>query len=197
MNYDLTMEELLEIIQKSLDTLKGKNVTKEGGISKLVESAVDNIEDLSVVSYHIEVKECAIKMYCAGIDNEVKFAEVRPSYRADKRKWNGEGDVLESVTVKLTRDIPLDMNVLNVSQLLDYTVAKENFERLEREQTQLLEEYKNNYEAMKKLHEVMQTEAYDKETEKEAQRAEEILETAEKIQKCKNEQPLPIKKRGR
>lgn len=177
MNYDLTMKELMEIIQKALDGLRGKNVQKEGGISKLVESAMDNIEGISLSRYNIEVKECRFKMYCAGMDNEVEFADIRTEYKADKRKWNGIGDVLESVTIKLTREIPLDLEVLNVSQFLDYNVAKENFERLERTQKELLEEYKKNYEAMEKLQKVMRSEAYDTETTRESEKAEEILES--------------------
>ena len=179
MKYDLTMKELMEIIQKALDELKGKNVAKEGGIAKLVETAIDGIkiEEHSLLRYSISVNHCRLEMYCSGLDKEVGFAEIRQTYRPDKRKYTGYGDILESVTVKLTREIPLDLEVLNVSQFLDYEEAKENFERLERQQKELLEEYKKNYEAMEKLQEVMKTEAYDKETEKESQKAREILES--------------------
>jgi hypothetical protein len=176
MNYDLKMNELIKIIQKKLDELKGKDVQKEGGISHLVESAMNDMEEISLSKYHIEVKECRFKMYCAGMDNDIEFAVIGTEYKADKRRWNGVGHVLESVTINLTREIPLDLEVLNVSQFLDYNVAKENFERLERQQRELLEEYKSNYEAMERLQKVMKSEAYDKETTKESENAEEILE---------------------
>ena len=176
MNYDLKMNELIEIIQKKLDGLKGKDVQKEGGISYLVESAMNDMEEISLSKYHIEVKECRFKMYCAGMDNDIEFAVIGTKYKADKRIWCGVGHVLESVTINLTREIPLDLEVLNVSQFLDYNVAKENFIRLEREQRELLEEYKSNYEAMERLQSVMKSEAYDNETTKESELMEEILE---------------------
>ena len=78
-----------EIIQKKLDELKGKDVQKEGGISHLVESAMNDIEEISLSKYHIEVKECRFKMYCAGMDNDIEFAVIRTEYKADKRIWNG------------------------------------------------------------------------------------------------------------
>lgn len=176
MNYDLKMNELIEIIQKKLDELKGKDVQKEGGISYLVESAMNDMEEISLSRYNIEVKECRFKMYCAGIDNDIEFAVIGTEYKADKRRRNGVGHVLESVTINLTREIPLDLEVLNMSQFLDYNVAKENFERLERKQRELLEEYKSNYETMERLQNVMKLEVYDKETIKESENAEEILE---------------------
>lgn len=177
MNYDLTMKELMEIIQKALDGLKGKNVVKEGGIGKLVKAAIDEIEieGYSLIRYNIDVDHCQLKMYCSGLDNEVKFAEIRQTYKADKRKQSGYGDVLESVTVRLTREIPLDMEVLNVSQFLDYEEAKQNFERLERQQKELLEEYKRNLEGMAKMQDIMKYQAYNNETSRESEKAMETL----------------------
>ena len=179
MNYDLTMKELLENMQKALDGLKGKNVAKEGGIAKLVEKVVNEIkiEGTFLTRYNISIDHCWFKMYCSGIDKDIAFAVIRQTYKEDKRKSNGHGNVLESVTIELTRKIPLDMEVLNVSQFLDYEEAKSNFERLEREQKELLEEYKSNYKAMEELQKVMETEAYSKETKKESEKAEEVLES--------------------
>ena len=176
MNYDLTMKELMDIIQKALDGLKGKNVRKEGGISKLVESATSSIKEISLPRYNIEVKQCRFTMYCPGMDSDVVFADVKLVYKPDKRKWNGTSDILESVTIYLSREIPLEIEVLNVSQFLDYNVAKENFKRLEEQQKELLDEYRKNYEAMQKLQEVMKSEAYDPVTAKEAEEVKDILE---------------------
>lgn len=179
MKFDLTMKELLENIQKELEILKGKNVVKEGGIAKLVEKIVDGIqiEGTFLARYNISVDRCWFKMYCSGMDKDITFAVIRQTYKEDKRKSNRRSDILESVTIELTKEIPLDMEVLNVSQFLDYKEAKENFDRLVREQKELLEEYKKNYEAMKQLQEVMKTETYNTETKKESERAEEILDS--------------------
>lgn len=176
MNYDLTVKELLEIIQKKLDSLQGKNAVKEGGISYLVDCEMSKLEEISLSRYNIEVDQCKFKIYCSAMDNEYEFAHIRQKYRPDKRKWDGFGDFLESVTIELTREIPLDLEVLNVPQFLSFNIAKENFERLERTQKELSEEYKNNLKAMKKLQEVMKYQAYDKDSTKNSEEAEDILE---------------------
>ena len=178
MKFDLTMKELLKIIQKELNGLKGKNVVKEGGIAKLIEDIINGIqiEGTFLSRYNVYIDYCLLKMYCSGMDKDIEFAVIRQTYKEDKRKSNGHSDVLENVTVELTKEIPLDMEVLNVSQFLDYEEAKVNFERLKRQQRELLEEYKSNYEAMEKLRSVMKSEAYNKETIKESENAEGVLE---------------------
>lgn len=176
MNYDLTIKDFLEIIQKALDGLKGKNVQKDGGISKSVESALNNME-IDLFNYNVEVEGCRLKMFCSGTGSDITFADIITTYRPDKRKWNGVGDYLETVSVKLTKDIPMELEVINASQWLDYNNAKENFDRLEREQREMLEEYKKNLEAMKSLQDVMKCQAYDEETRKKSKEAEVTLES--------------------
>ena len=179
MNYYLTMKELIEIIQNQLDGLKDKNVVKEGGLEKLVESVINGIkiEGYSLTRYGLSINHCRLEMYCSGLDKEIEFAEIRPIYKPDKRKRIGYGDILESITLKLTKEIPLDMTVLDASQFLDYEDAKENFERLEKEQKELLNEYKKNLDVMSKMQGVMQCQAYDLETKKESEKAKKFLES--------------------
>lgn len=174
MNYDLTLKELLDSMQNVLEDLKGKNSKKEGGFSKMVDTALLNMP-FALSGYYIEVNNCAVEMYCAGLEKNVEFANIIPKYKADKRTYMGYGDYIENVSIKLVKDPPMDWEVLNISQWLDFTVAKENFTRLERQQRELLEEYKENLKAMKKMQDIMKYHSYSKESKKEAEEALDIL----------------------
>ena len=178
MKYDLTIQELLEIIQTELNTLKGKNVVKEGGIGPLIARSIGNItiDGDFLVRYYISVNTCRLEMYCSGLNKDIPFAEIYPTYKPDKRKFSGYGDYLETLTIKLIRNIPLNLSVLDASQFLDYQEAKENFERLEKLSKDLLKDYYSYQEGMQKMQEIMKTEAYDEKTSKEATNALETLQ---------------------
>ena len=174
-NYKITVKELLEHIQKGLNSLKGKNVKKEGGISKLVDAVAESLEEPYLSDYNISVDQCRFKIYCAGLGKDIEFATIRTEYRPDKRKWDGVGETLDNVTVVPEKDIPLDLEVINLPQYLDYNIAKERFERLVVQQKELMDEYQENLGFMRELQDVMKYHAYDKETNTAAEKAEEII----------------------
>ena len=155
---NITVKELLDSIQKRLDTLKGKNTVKLGGIATLVEMEY-TLEEISLEDYNMDIEYCQLRVYCPGMNRDIGFADCRPEYRPDKRKYMGRGDVLESVTISLDkrRNIPLDLKIVDLPQFLDYSVAKENFDRLNGQQKELMEEYSSNCKAMEGLLETMKT----------------------------------------
>ena len=174
---NITVKELLDIVQKHLDKLKGKNAVKEGGVSSLVQAAINEIDEISLEHYNIDVYSCQLRAYCAGLNRDIAFANCMPEYRPDKRKYMGKGDVLDSVTVSLDKrkNIPLDLEVVNLAQFLDYTVAKERFDRLNNEQEEMMETYRSNCKNMENLQNIMKTCAYDTKTAAESESAYETL----------------------
>ena len=174
----ISVKTLIENCNEALKVLVGKTPTKEvGGISKMVadvlEPVLDNAHSL------LEVDMCRLKMYCSSLDREIEFADVKPTYKADKRRWDGVGSRLESLELVLTRDIPEDLSVIDLSQQLSYDIAKENFDRLYNEELELLRQFKENCEGMAKLRDIMQSEAYSKEKSVEADKAWGILRELE------------------
>lgn len=178
---NITVKELLDSIQKRLDTLKGKNAVKLGGIATLVEMAI--AEEISLEDYNMDIEYCHLRVYCPGMNRDISFAGCSAEYRPDKRKYMGRGDVLESVTILLDkrRNIPLDLKIVDLPQFLDYSVAKENFDRLIGQQKELMEEYISNCKAMEGLLETMKTCAYDTKTAGESEDASETLNVLKKI----------------
>ena len=177
---NITVKELLDSIQKRLDTLKGKNTVKLGGIAALVEMAI--AEEISLEDYNMDIEYCQLRVYCPGMNRDIVFAGCSAEYRPDKRKYMGRGDVLESVTISLDkkRNIPLDLKIVDLPQFLDYSVAKENFDRLNGQQKELMEEYSSNCKAMEGLLEIMKTCAYDTKTAGEYEDASETLDDLQK-----------------
>lgn len=179
MNYKLTMQGFIKAINTELKTLIGKNPQKEGGISLMVEKAIDNI-GVDFLSYGIEVKGCRLEMFVGALDRNIEFATISPTYKRDKRTSSKLGNYLESVEVKMEKEIPMNISVLDASQWIAYNEAKDIFNRLKKEQDELLIQYRKNLEGMRIYQEIMKYEAYDGETKTKAEKAEEIL------QECKD-----------
>lgn len=173
----LRVYQWIKEIQNKLDELKGLNVEKEGGIGSLVKRTFDELPD-ELLKHNIECTyACQLTIFCSGFNKDIVFAEIHPKYRPDKRKWDGYGPYLESVTLKLIKDIPEGLKMSYASQWMDYNEAKENFKRLEKRQQELLEEYKENLAGMAKLQDIMFSESYNEETEKEVEELSEVLES--------------------
>ena len=170
MNYELTMQGLIKAINTELKTLIGKNPQKEGGISLMVENAIDNI-GVDFLSYGIEVKGCRLEMYVGALDRNIEFATISPTYKRDKRTSSKLGNYLESIEVKMEKEIPMNISVLDASQWIAYNEAKDIFNRLKKEQDDLLIQYRKNLEGMRIYQEIMKYEAYDGETKTKAEKA--------------------------
>lgn len=167
MNYNLTISELFEHITKELECLKGRNPLKEGGIAKMVEKALTNMKiqgDFIFWENNIEVEDCQLKQWVSSFDENVPFAVFHATYKEDKRKCSGIGDYIESVSVELIRELPMDLEVANISQTLSYEVAKERFEQFEKEQLELQKTYSENMAEMRKLRDIMKCDAYSNAT---------------------------------
>lgn len=130
MNYDFTLGELLDKLEKAASTLKGKNPLKEKGLGEMIDRVVEDL-DLDLEYYNIVVKDCEI--FVDTIDfGEIEIITFRPEYKPDKRKRLGKGDYLQEVKVVLTREIPLDLELINLTQILSYDIAEKYKESTER-----------------------------------------------------------------
>lgn len=170
----ISVKTLIENCNKALECLIGKAPTKEpGGLSQMTKSVLEPV--LNDASALLEISECRIKVFLSSFDSEIEFANIKPTYKADKRRWDGIGDKLESLQVVLTRDIPEDLYVIDLSQQISYDYAKENFDRLQREQEELKQQYNDNLKSMKELQSIMKYDAYNDSKKKEAEQAMETI----------------------
>jgi hypothetical protein len=170
----ILIKDLIDNCNKALEALAGKTPTKEpGGLSQMTKEILEPV--LKDMDGALKIDSCRIKVYCSPLDKEIEFADIKPTYKADRRTWNGVGEKLECLKVVLTRDIPEDLSVVDLSQQLSYDYAKENFDRLKREQDELREQFAANLKAMEELQDVMRCEAYNDDKSREAEQAKYIL----------------------
>lgn len=178
---DITVKEFIEKANEALATLKGRNPSKEypiGGLARMVGDVLtDFIEDYP--EYHLEVQVYRIASYVYDFDKCIEFAEIHNSYKPDKRKRNGIGDIIENVELVLTREFPDDLDLMDLPQIMAYDISKENFDKLQKEQEELMKQYKKNIEYMKQLQHNMQTEAYSNEKKRESDKYWETVHTME------------------
>jgi len=160
-DYDFTLGELLDQLNAAAETLKGKNPHKEdGGLKEMVNRAVADL-DIDFIFYNIEIKNCSV--YIDTVDfGVVEIATFYPEYKKDKRMTYDTGSYLKNISVSLKRnDIPLDTEVLNLTQILAYDVAKEHKERLEEEIAEYEKEIAERKIELEKMKEIMRKQKYE------------------------------------
>lgn len=174
MRKDNTIQDCISTLEQELSKLVGHNVYKEGGISEMVRKTLLNAS-FDLLNVGIEFDQCYFKRYCPGVDKEIEFAYIRATYKEDKRKANGSGNVIEKIEVCFLKEIPKDLKLSDLPQWLDYNEAKEVFKRIELQQREYLEAYSRNLEIMARMQDVMYSESYDTKTAKEAEEARTII----------------------
>lgn len=158
-NYNLTLGEMLDEFASAVEPLKGKKPKKEpGGISAMVDKAVAGT-GLDLIFYNVYVKDCHVYIDTVDFGN-VEIAHFITKYKPDARKYTGIGDYLESVTIKMCRDIPRDTAVLDLMQILSYDVAKERKERIEKEVAELKKEIEEKTDYIRQMEKIMEKQAY-------------------------------------
>lgn len=178
---DITVKEFIGKANEALAVLKGRNPSKEypiGGLAHMVsEVLADFVEDYP--EYNLEVQMYRIASYVYDFDKYIEFAEIHNSYKPDKRKRNGVGDIIENVELVLTRELPDDLDLMDLPQIMAYDISKEYFDKLQKEQEKLMKQYKENIERMKQLQHNMQSEAYSNEKKRESDKYWETVHTME------------------
>jgi polyhydroxyalkanoate synthesis regulator phasin len=156
-DYEITVGEVEQMMQEALEELKGQDVTKNGGISKMIEQVMG--ENLFLWQ-HMTFDLCRGKVYCPANDRDIDVVEFKPHYKADKRRYDGVSHRLDHVEIIWTKDIDKSLEFCNVSQQLDYDYSKEQSERLQREIAELEKEIQNRKEALSHHEDIMRTEKY-------------------------------------
>lgn len=158
-DYDFTLGELLEQLNYAASTIKGKNPFKEdGGLKEMVNRAVADLK-IDLEFYNIVIKNC--RAYVNTVDfGEIEIISFYPEYKRDKGKTWGERDYIQEVKAVLKREIPLDTEVIKLTQMLSYDVAEERKERLEKEIADFEKEIAERKAYLQKMKEVMQKTNY-------------------------------------
>lgn len=158
-DYNFTLGELLDQFNYAASTLKGKNPFKEdGGLKEMVNRAVADLE-LDLEYYNIVIRDC--RVYVDTIDfGEIEIVNFHPEYKPDKRKMLGKGDYLQEVRAVLKREIPLDMEIVNLTQMLSYDVAKERKERMEKEIAEFEKEIAERKTYLQEMEKIMKRDNY-------------------------------------
>lgn len=165
MNYDLTVKEFIDIVNKNLESLKGKNPMEYyNGISELVKNTIENME-IDLLDYSVNLDFCQLSFTSYHTGKELVFATIRSTYKQDKRTSTGYGNKLESVEAKLIDNIPIDWALLDLKQYMEYNEAKELYIALMEEQKKLVKQYEENKKMLKNYVDAMRLEAYDTNTE--------------------------------
>lgn len=168
MNYDLTVKEFIDIVNKNLESLKGKNPMEYyNGISELVKNTIENME-IDLLDYSVNLDFCQLSFTSYHTGKELVFATIRSTYKKDKRTNTGYGNKLESVEVKLMDNIPIDWALLDLKQYIEYHEAKESYIDLMEKQKELVKQFEANKKMLHNCVDAMQLEAYDTNTKCEA-----------------------------
>lgn len=156
-DYEVTVQEVEQMMQEALEELKGQDVTKNGGISKMVEQAMDkNI----FLWQHMTFDLCKGKVYCPANDKDIDIVQFKPRYKPDKRRYDGTSHRIDHVEIIWTKNIDKSLEFCNVSQQLDYDYSKEQCERLHRELAELEQEITLRREALRHHEDIMKSEKY-------------------------------------
>ena len=124
----------------------------------MVNRAVANLE-LDLEYYNIVIRDC--RAYVDTIDfGEIEIVSFYPEYKPDKRKMLGKGDYLQEVRAVLKREIPLDMEIVNLTQMLSYDVAKERKERMEKEIAEFEKEIAERKTYLQEMEKIMKRDNY-------------------------------------
>lgn len=169
---DLLVTDFIKEANKELAKLVGHNPVKEcpvGGCAKLVGDALVKFCD-SFYDYLLEVQTWRIGVYVSEYDEYIPFAQINLTYKPDKRRTTGKSDIIESVELVLSRELPDDLDMMDLSQIVAYDESKADFDRLYAEQMELMKQYKANIEHLKKLQSNMRSEAYSNEKGREAEK---------------------------
>lgn len=157
-DYEITIEDFKTKMDESLQSIIGIDVMKNGGIGKLVKEAVE-----PVLFGNIECDNTLIKIFCPalGEDDMEEFGRVKYEYKEDKRVRGGIGTTIAKIWFEYTIDTDkVDTYICNISQVLSYDIAKEEFDKCEAE----LEELQKRIEVLTdekfRYKEIMRSERY-------------------------------------
>lgn len=169
---DLLVTDFIKEANKELAKLVGHNPSKEypvGGCASLVGDTLVRFCN-SFYDYLLEVQTWRIGVYVSEYDKYIPFAQINLTYKPDKRRTTGKSDIIESVELVLSRELPDDLDMMDLSQIVAYDESKADFDRLYAEQMELMKQYKANIEHLKKLQSNMRSEAYSNEKGREAEK---------------------------
>lgn len=164
---------MLRQLQEALNALKGKDIVKNK-FEDLLEEELAKLS-LRLSDYQIEINDYRIELDYKLMEKKIAFADIHIRYAADKKRISGYGNRIESAVIELTKNIPLYLNVSDASQWLKYNEASRLFDKLETMQQEVIEKYDKTLDIMDSLQEIMELEAYDKETARAARKAERRL----------------------
>lgn len=172
MNYNLTVKEFVEIVNKNLESLKGKNPMEykshlgitHDGISGLVENVMENME-IYLPYYNVNIECCKLFFKSYYTDNKLVFATIKSVYKQDKRTTTGYGNKLESIKLQIMENIPLDWALLDLKQYMEYHESKELYIDLMEKQKELVKQFEANKKYLENCIDAMKIESYDIKTE--------------------------------
>jgi len=153
----ITANDLLEWLDIALKPLGGKVVSAKTSVSSMVREAIEAAGGLPD-----GILEDSGQIFVDTEDlGKIRIISTRPTYKPDKRKYNGEGNRIDTFTIELTGQIPGKLLVARLPQKMSYDVAKANKERLEFEIEELQDEIAKRQSAVSSLVEVMAKHKYD------------------------------------
>ena len=156
-DYEITVGEVEQMMQDALETLKGQDVTKNGGIAKMVKQAMDNN---TFLFFNMTFEYARGYVYCPANDRDIDIVCFKAHYKPDKRRHDGFSDRIDHVDIIWTKDIDKSLEFCNVSQQLDYHYSEEQVERLQSEIAEMEKEILILKEALNHHKDIMKTEKY-------------------------------------
>lgn len=123
----MNVKELLDTLQDAMEALKGKDIRKTY-VTKLVDEAVSA---LPVITHPFSVKDNRL-WYETAFFGEIPIAEFKAQYNKDKRTCDGLGYRIEKVDVRVTQELPMDLDITKLGRPLQYDAARRRKEEAER-----------------------------------------------------------------
>lgn len=150
---NFTVGEIVNKLKIVAQNLEGKKV------NNYYELCENEIEMLGASEYPLINEGCRISINVLDF-GKIGILELRPIYRTHKGRRNGVSEYLDHVEVVNILELPLDLDIENVSQKLRYDRAAERKCELQTELEEMKKQVAEYEGIIKELDVIMKTENY-------------------------------------
>ena len=115
---DITIGEMIEILENALKVLEGKPV-KSSEFPLMIKTA---LEDINLAEFGVS-QDYGFLLVDTRHLGEVAIASFIPDYKMDKRVKSEHGEILDAVKLEFISEIPSELKVGNLSWFVQFQTA--------------------------------------------------------------------------